>query len=26
MSFGPPQFDNSKFEVNSEDITLEIKF
>jgi len=26
MSFGPPQFDNSKFEVKNEDISLEIKF
>lgn len=26
MNFGPPQFEDSKFEVLSEDITLEIKF
>ncbi len=26
MSFGPPQFDNSKFLVNNEDLILEIKF
>ena len=26
LSFGPPQFDNSKFEVASEPVTLEIKF
>lgn len=26
MNFGPPQFDNSKFELTNEDKTLEIKF
>ena len=26
MSFGPPQFENSKFEVQDKDLTLEIKF
>lgn len=26
LSFGPPQFDNSKFEVKNEDLELEIKF
>ena len=26
MSFGPPQYSNSKFTVSKEDITLEIKF
>jgi len=26
MNFGPPQFDNSKFLVNNEDLILEIKF
>ena len=26
MNFGPPQFEDSKFEVKSEDVTLEIKF
>ena len=26
LNFGPPQFDNSKFEVKNEAITLEIKF
>ena len=25
-SFGPPQFENSKFEVTNNDLTLEIKF
>jgi len=26
MNFGPPEFDNTKFEVTTEDLTLEIKF
>lgn len=26
LSFGPPQFNNSKFEVKNEDLELEIKF
>lgn len=26
LNFGPPQFENSKFEVKNEDLTLEIKF
>lgn len=26
LSFGPPEFDNSKFLVNNEDLILEIKF
>lgn len=26
MNFGPPQFEDSKFEVTNEDISLEIKF
>ena len=26
LSFGPPQFENSKFEVLDKDLTLEIKF
>ena len=26
LSFGPPQFSNSKFEVKNENLTLEIKF
>lgn len=26
MTYGPPEFDSSKFEVTDEDLTLEIKF
>ncbi|MDG1040632.1 MAG: DUF2141 domain-containing protein [Polaribacter sp.] len=26
MSFGPPNFENSKFEVSDKDVTLEIRF
>lgn len=26
MNYGPPQFEDSKFEVTNEDLTLEIKF
>ena len=26
LNFGPPQFENSKFEVSEKDLTLEIKF
>ena len=26
MNYGPPQFEDSKFEVKNEDVTLEIKF
>ena len=26
MNFGPPQFEDSKFEMKNEDVTLEIKF
>ena len=26
MNFGPPEFDQAKFEVSDKDVTLEIRF